>query len=161
MPSIGLLAMASTYTQLYIQIIFVVKFREGLLLKPWRQEVFKYISCIIADRGNKPFIVNGVEDHVHVFLSLNPSQSISDLARDIKSHSSKFINEKNFTNRLFRWQRGFAAFSYTKSAAKNVCNYIERQEEHHRKQSFKDEYHQFLEEHEVEYDERDLFDWLE
>jgi REP element-mobilizing transposase RayT len=152
--------MAGTYSQIYIQIVFAVKGRANLLKKPWRTEVFKYIAGVIREKGQKPIIVNGVSDHIHVFVGMKPSMSISDLVRDIKNNSSKFINESGFLKRKFAWQAGFGAFSYSQSAVGNVYRYIENQEAHHAKQTFKEEYLQVLETFEVEYDERYLFDWI-
>ncbi len=124
--------MAGTFSQIYIQYVFSVKGRKNLLRKPWRDEVFKYMSGIIKGKNQKPIIVNGVADHVHVFVGLKPSMSISDLARDIKNNSSNFINELNFVSGKFAWQEGYGAFSYAHSQIENVYQYIARQEEHHR-----------------------------
>jgi REP element-mobilizing transposase RayT len=84
--------MSGTFSQIYIQYIFAVKGRENLLQKPWSDEVFKYMAGIIKEKNQKPIIVNGVADHVHVFVGLKPSISISDLIRDFKNNSSRFIN---------------------------------------------------------------------
>ena len=153
--------MAGTFSQIYIQYVFVVNGRKNLLLKPWREEVFKYMSGIITAKQQKLIIVNGVEDHVHVFVGLKPSMRISDLARDIKNNSSKFINEQNFTKHKFSWQEGYGAFSYSHSSISNVYKYIENQELHHKKKSFKKEYLELLKKFEVEHDQRYLFDWIE
>lgn len=149
--------MAGTYNQMYIQVVFGVKRRQNLLLKPWREDVFKYMSGIIKAKGHVPIIVNGVEDHVHVFFGLNPRYAVSDLVRDLKNNTSNFINKNNLTPVKFSWQGGCGVFSYSKSATDNVYNYILNQEEHHRKQSFLDEYVEVLREYEVEFDESYLF----
>lgn len=153
--------MAGTYSQIYIQYVFAVKGRQNLLHKTWRKEVFKYISGIIKAKGQKPIIVNGVTDHVHVFVGLKPSMNISDLVRDIKNNSSKFINEQDWIRGRFSWQKGYGAFSYAHSQIDNVYQYILNQEEHHRKKTFKEEYLEFLQKFEVEYNEKYLFDWLD
>ena len=153
--------MAGTYSQIYIQYVFAVKCRQNLLHKTWRDDVFKYISGIITAKGQKAIIVNGVEDHVHVFVGLKPSMNISDLVRDIKNNSSKFINEQGWLKEKFSWQEGYGAFSYSHSHIENVYNYVLNQEEHHRKQTFKEEYLDFLKKFEVDYNEKYLFDWLE
>lgn len=153
--------MASTYSQIYIQYVFAVKGRQNLLHKAWREEVFKYISGIIKAKDQKPIIVNGVADHVHVFVGLKPSMCISDLVRDIKNNSSKFINEQGWINGKFSWQEGYGAFSYAHSQIDNVYHYILNQEEHHHKKTFKEEYLEFLQKFEVEYDDKYLFDWLD
>lgn len=152
--------MPGTFSQIYIQYVFAVKGRENLLLNPWREEVFKYISGIIKGKNHKPIIVNGVTDHVHVFVGLKPSMSISDLIRDVKNNSSNFINENKFVKGRFEWQEGYGAFSYSHSQLDNVYQYILNQEEHHRKTSFKQEYISFLKKFEIEYEEKYLFDWI-
>ena len=152
--------MAGTFSQIYIQYVFAVKGRENLLQMPWRDEVFRYIAGIIKSKQQKPIIVNGVSDHVHVFVGLKPSMPISDLVRDIKNNSSKFINEQKFVKGKFSWQDGYGAFSYSHSQIENVYQYILNQEEHHRKKTFKDEYIEFLQKFGIEFNEKYLFDWL-
>lgn len=129
--------------------------------KTWRQEVFKYMAGIIKAKDQKPIIVNGTADHVHVFVGLKPSMSISDLIRDIKNNSSKFINEQGWVNGKFSWQEGYGVFSYAHSQIENVYQYILKQEEHHRRKTFRDEYLDFLQKFDVECDEKYLFDWLD
>lgn len=153
--------MAGTFSQIYIQYVFAVKGRENLLQKPWRDEVFKYIAGIIKEKNQKAIIVNGVADHVHVFVGLKPSMNISDLVRDIKNNSSKFINEQKFLKGKFSWQEGYGTFSYAHSQLDNVYQYILRQEEHHKQKTFKEEYLDFLQKFEIEYNEKYLFEWLD
>lgn len=129
--------------------------------KPWRNEVFKYIAGIIKAKGQKSIIVNGVADHIHVFVGLRPSICISDLVRDIKNNSSKFINEQGWLKGKFSWQEGYGAFSYAHSQIENVYQYILNQEEHHRRKTFREEYLDFLQKFEVEYDKKYLFEWLD
>lgn len=88
--------MAGTYSQIYIQFVFAIKGRENLLLKPWREDVFKYMTGIITEKEQKSIIVNRVSDHVHVFVGIKPSMNISEIVRDIKNNSSRFINENRF-----------------------------------------------------------------
>ncbi|HLO53042.1 MAG TPA: IS200/IS605 family transposase [Saprospiraceae bacterium] len=153
--------MSGTFSQIYIQYVFAVKGRENLLQKPWREEVFKYMSGIIKAKNHKPIIVNGVADHVHVFVGLKPGMSISDLVRDIKNNSSNFINEQKFIKGKFSWQEGYGAFSYGHSQIDNVYQYVANQEEHHKKRTFKEEYIDFLQKFEIEHNEKYLFDWLD
>lgn len=131
------------------------------MARPWRDELHKYIAGIIKGKGHKPIIVNGVADHIHVFVGLKPSMAISDLVRDIKNNASNFVNANKFVRGKFQWQEGYGVFSYSHSQIKTVYNYILKQEEHHRKKSFKEEYFDFLKKFEVEYDERYLFEWYE
>ena len=153
--------MAGTYSQIYIQFVFAVQGRQNLLKREWRDEVFKYISGIIKNKGQKPIIVNGVEDHVHVFVGMKPSLAPSDLIRDLKNNSSNFINQHNWIKGRFNWQEGYGAFSYSHSQIETVYNYILRQEQHHAKQTFKDEYLDLLKKFEIEHDVKYLFEWLE
>lgn len=153
--------MAGTFYQIYIQFVFAVHGRESLLNKTWRDEEFKYMSGIIKGKNQKSIIVNGVSDHVHVLVGLRPSVRICDLVRDIKNNSSRFINEKKFLPGKFEWQDGYGAFSYSRSQIDNVYKYIETQEAHHRKRTFKEEYLDLLKKFEVEYNEKYLFKWIE
>ncbi len=153
--------MAGTFSQIYIHYVFAVKGRQNLLQRPWREEVFKYISGIIKGKDQKPIIVNGVSDHVHVFVGLKPSMNISDLIRDIKNNSSNFINNHKFIKGKFSWQNGYGAFSHAHSQIENVYQYILNQEEHHRKKTFREEYIEFLQKFGVDYNEKYLFDWLD
>ena len=97
--------MAGTYSQIYIQVVFAVKGRQNLLAKDWRDEVFKYMSGIIKNKGQKPIIVNGVSDHVHIFVGLKPSMALSDLVRDVKNNSTNFINDNKWIKGKFSWQK--------------------------------------------------------
>lgn len=153
--------MAGTFSQIYIQYVFAVKGRQNLLHKSWRDEVFKYMSGIIKGKNQKPIIVNGVEDHVHVFVGLRPAMCIADLVRDIKNNSSNFINDQKFIKGKFAWQDGYGAFSYGHSQLDRVYQYILNQEKHHRKRTFKEEYIDLLEKFEIEYDEKYLFEWID
>lgn len=150
-----------TYTQLYIHLVFAVKFRESILTKSQREELYKYTSGIIENKKCKPIIVNGYTDHIHILTGLNPSVPISDLVRDIKRSTSLFINnEKKWFRGKFNWQDGYGAFSYAKSQLDNVYNYILTQEEHHGKRSFRDEYLDILKKFDVEYDPKYLFEFF-
>lgn len=152
--------MAGTFSQIYIQYVFAVKGRQNLLHPNWRNDLFKYISGIVTNKGQKSIIVNGVGDHVHVFVGIKPSMKIADLVRDIKNNSSKYINEKGFVKGKFSWQEGYGAFSYAQSHIEQVYQYVMNQEKHHQKVTFKEEYLEFLRKYEVEYDEKYLFDWV-
>ena len=150
----------NVYTQLLIQFVFATKYREHLLQKEFRTEVWKYISGIVTRSGHKSMIVNGVEDHVHILVGLKPFMSISDLVREIKRSSSDFINEKKWVKKSFQWQEGYGAFSYCESHLKNIYAYIENQEEHHRKRTFKEEYLELLKSFHIEFKEEYLFEWI-
>ena len=153
--------MPGTFSQIYIQTVFAVKGRENLLDKKWRGEVFRYMAGIIKNKGQKPIIINGVADHVHVFFGLKPVMAISDLIRDVKNNSTNFINENKFVKGKFSWQEGHGSFSYSHSQIEHVYNYILNQEEHHKKKTFREEYLEFLKDFEIKYDEKYLFEWAE
>jgi hypothetical protein len=110
---------------------------------------------------HKSIIVNGVSNHIHIFLGLNPSKSISDTVHDIKRSSSLFINNEKLCPGRFAWQEGYGGFCYGRSQIDKLYQYILNQEQHHKKVTFRDEYIQFLKEFEIEYDERFLFDFME
>lgn len=152
--------MAGTYSQIYLQVVFAVKGRENLIAQSWKDELHKYISGIIKEKEQKPIIVNGMPDHIHAFIGLKPSMRISDLVRDIKNNSSKFINEKGWLKGRFSWQEGYGVFSYSHSHIERVYNYILNQEEHHRKKTFKDEYLELLKKFEIEFKEAYVFDFI-
>ena len=153
--------MPGTYSQIYIHIVFAVKGRENLIGNAWKEELHKYISGIITNKGHKSIIVNGMSDYIHAFIGLKPAMAIADLVRDIKNNSSNFINEKKFIRGKFSWQEGYGAFSYSHSQIENVYNYILNQEQHHHKKSFKEEYLEFLEKFQIEFKEKFLFEWIE
>ena len=149
--------MPNTYTQIHIQFVFAVKYRNGLINSSFKGELYQYISGILKPHNHKLLAINGMPDHIHIFIGMRPTQSISDLMQDVKGSSSKWINEKKFLNRKFEWQEGYGAFSYSKSHVDSVINYIKNQEEHHKKESFREEYLKFLKAFEIEYDERYIF----
>jgi REP element-mobilizing transposase RayT len=153
--------MPGTFSQIYVQVVFAVKGRDNQLQKPWRDEVFKYMAGILKAQKQKPIIINGVADHVHLFIGIKPNMSVSELVRDVKNNTSKFINSQNWLVGKFEWQEGYGAFSYSHSHIGNVYKYILNQEEHHRKRTFKEEYMDMLEKFEVPFEERFLFDWIE
>jgi putative transposase len=153
--------MANTYSQITIHAVFAVKFRECLIAKEWRDELHQYISGIITNKGGKSLAVGGWIGHVHILFSLPVSTSISDFVGAIKANSSAWINNQNFLKGKFQWQNGFGAFSFSKSQRDVVIKYIMNQEEHHRTKTFKEEYIKMLNDFEVEYDEKYLFDFFE
>jgi putative transposase len=149
--------MANTYTQIHIHFVFAVKFRYGIIQSKWKEDLYKYIAGIIQNNNHKLLAINGMPDHIHILIGLRPAQSVSDLMKDIKQSSSKWINDNKLTNIRFEWQEGYGAFSYSKSQIIQVVNYIQNQELHHIKKTFKEEYLDFLEKFEIDYDEKFIF----
>jgi putative transposase len=148
------------FTQLYIHIVIAPKYREKLLVKEIKSEVFSYMSGIITKRGSKSIIINGMADHAHILLGMNPDDKISDLVGCVKKESSIFINGKNYFRGKFHWQDGYGAFSYSKSQLDAVYNYIARQEVHHRKKTFRDEYVELLRKFSIEFNDNYLFEFF-
>ena len=146
--------MANTYTQIHIHAVFAVQNRLSLIQSAWCEELYKYITGIITNNGHKLLSIGGMPDHVHILFGFRPTQSLSDLMKDVKWSSSLWINERRFVKGKFSWQEGFGAFSYSRSQINSVAKYIQEQEVHHKKKTFAEEYLDFLKFFEVEYDER-------
>jgi len=153
--------MANTYTQLYIQIVFSPVRKTALINNTYEEELYKYITGIVKNKNHKMICIGGTEDHIHLFVGLNPDQSISSLVQDVKRSSSKWINDNNLCLGRFDWQIGYGAFTYSKSQLKDVIKYIETQKEHHKKLTFLEEYKLFLKKFDVQYDERYIFKELQ
>ena len=136
--------MPDTYSQLYIQLVFAVKHRQNFIQASWKNDLYKYIIAVIQNKRHKVLSINGMPDHIHIFIGLNPAISIADVVSDIKKASNNWINDKGFTQRKFAWQSGYGAFSYSRSHISKVCAYIENQEIHHQKITFDEAYTQFF-----------------
>jgi REP element-mobilizing transposase RayT len=153
--------MANTYTQIYIHVVFAVEGRQSLIKPANNQELQKFITGIVSGQKQKLIAINNMPDHLHILVGLRPDSSLSDLVRDIKAGSSKFIREKKWVAGRFSWQEGFGAFSYSRSQLGTVIRYIENQQRHHAKRSFREEYIALLEKFGVDYDPRYIFQTLE
>ncbi len=153
--------MANTYTQMYVQTVFAVLGRTNVITEIHRTELEKYICSIVSNKKCKPLAIYINPDHLHLLFGLHPTISVSDLTRDIKSNSSKFINDKTWIAGKFGWQDGFASFTYSKSQIDNVIHYVLNQPEHHKKKTFREEYLKMLQENDIAYDEGYLFEWYE
>lgn len=153
--------MANTFTQLFIHIIFAVKGRQNIIPTQNQEELFKYISGIVKNKGNKLFTINGMPDHIHLLLGLNPNDSLSLLVKEIKRCSTLYINSNNWIKGKFEWQTGYGAFSYSKSQIDQVYKYIENQKKHHKQRTFREEYIELLKKFEINYDIRYIFDEIE
>ncbi|MEZ4990275.1 MAG: IS200/IS605 family transposase [Saprospiraceae bacterium] len=153
--------MPNTYTQLDIQLVFAVKGRQSLVHRSWKDDLYRYITGIVQNHGHKMLRINGMPDHVHIFIGYHPTQLIPKLVEEIKTSSNAYIKQQRFTNAKFSWQTGYGAFSYSRSHRDAVIKYIDTQEEHHRKKTFREEYLDFLQKFEVEYKEEYLFDFQE
>jgi len=149
--------MANTYTQIYIQYIFAVQNRASLIKDHWQTDLYKFMTGIIEQQEHRLFSINGIQDHVHILVSMNPKHAPSDLMYHVKRSSSIWINDNKLCPGKFAWQEGFGAFSYGKSQIPTIIRYIENQQQHHMKRNFIDEYIGFLKAFEVDYDERYIY----
>ncbi len=149
--------MANTYTQLYIHFVFAVKYRAALLNNQWDERLRLYITATTQNNGHKILAINNMPDHLHMFIGLNPTQSLSELMRLVKGDSSEWINKEKLTPAKFQWQEGYGAFSHSKSQIDKVVKYILNQQEHHKKESFLDEYRQLLTNFGIDFDEKYIF----
>ena len=153
--------MGNTYSQIHIQVVFAVKGRQSLIPYSFEEELYKYITGIIQNKKQKMLAINGMPDHIHFFIGLRPDICISDLVREVKKASNKFMNEKLGNTTAFEWQDGFGAFSYCRSEVQTVINYIRNQKNHHLSQSFKDEYIAILNEFEIDFQIQYLLEWID
>lgn len=153
--------MANTFSQIYLQFVFAVKDRYSLISKSNKEELHKYITALIQNRGIKLLAINCMPDHIHIFVGFKPSLLISDFAKEIKVESNEFINSKGWVKGKFKWQEGYGVFSYSQSHIDSVIKYIQNQETHHQKRTFKQEYLELLEKFEIPFEEKYLFDFIE
>ena len=152
--------MSSTYSQIYIQVVFAVKGRQSLIRSDWEESLYRYTTGIVQTKEQKLLAINGMPDHIHVLIGMKANCCLSDLVREVKKSSNEFIRANNYCHNFY-WQDGFGAFSYSHSQLTTVINYILKQKEHHKKRTFKEEYLELLEKFEVEFMEERLFEWIE
>jgi putative transposase len=151
----------AVYSQVYIHLVFSPRGRDACIREEIQEEVYSYIGKTITNKKHKSLYVNGMSDHIHILVGLNPSVSISDLVRDIKRSSSIYINEHKLVSKKFQWQEGYGVFSYSRSHLPVISNYIENQKTHHQKRTFKEEYLEFLEKYGIPFEEQFLFQFYE
>jgi putative transposase len=151
--------MANTYSQIFYHVVFAVRNRDSLITPTIKDDLYKYISGIITNQGQKLFVINGPTDHVHILMNCKPNMNLSDNIREIKEHSTKFINDKKILRGKFYWQEGFGAFSVSRKDVAMILDYIIKQEEHHKKKTFREEYLEFLIDNEIEFKDEYLFDF--
>ncbi len=149
----------STYSQIYIQVVFAVKGREALIQPEWEERLYRYITGIIQSKGQKMLAINGIPDHIHFLIGMKPSCCLCDLVREVKKSSNEFVGKNSLSKYKFNWQEGFGAFSYCDSHFGNVIAYIRNQKEHHKTTLFRTEYLGLLQQFNVEFDEKYLFEW--
>ena len=153
--------MANTFSQIYIQTVFVVSGRDSLIRPEFKEELYKYITGIVRNDGHKLISINGMPDHVHILIGLKPAMALSDLVRDIKADSSNSINKNKWVRGKFSWQEGYGAFSYGHSQLDTIIRYIQNQERHHQRRSFKSEYLSFLRKFDIAFEDKYVFEFIE
>ena len=152
--------MANTYTQIHIQVVIVVKYRQAIIAPIWKEKLYKYMTGIIQGGNHKLLAINGMPDHVHILFGMRPTQALSKLMQEVKRDSAAWINDHALTDKRFRWQAGFGAFSYTKDLVPKVIRYIQNQEDHHQTLTMRQEYRQLLNDAGVDYQEEYIFQEL-
>ena len=147
-----------SFTKLTYHVVFGTKFRQPAITKDIQQEFYEYVGGTV--RGQKGHLVEigGIEDHVHLLLNIPPTKSVSNFIRDLKSSASKWVNDSKLTKQEFRWQKGYGAFTVSHSQVEHVQRYIQNQEEHHRKLTFKEEYVAILNRHNIQFEDHYLFE---
>jgi putative transposase len=153
--------MANTFFQIYIQVVFAVSNRQSLVKPEFKEELYKYTTGIVRNQGQKLIAINGVADHIHLLIGLRPAMALADLVQEIKVDSTHFINKKKWIRGRFSWQEGYGAFSYGHSQLDTIVRYIQNQEQHHKRSSFKSEYLTFLRKFEIAFDEKYVFEFIE
>ena len=150
--------MPSSYTCLRYHLIWSTKHREPLITDEIRDRLFQYMGGILRGHGGKLLAAGGMPDHVHLLADISKQQALADALRDIKANSSGWIHETFPNLSRFSWQTGYGAFTVSYSNVDAVKRYIADQAEHHRVRSFQEEFVDFLERHEIEFDQRYLWD---
>lgn len=151
--------MPGTFSQIYIQTVFAVRGRQSLIHQSWENHLYKYITGIVQSKKQKMIAINGMPDHIHILIGMKPTCCLSDLVREIKKSSNDYINYNQFCRSKFIWQEGYGAFSYSQTSLQDIINYVHNQKEHHKKQSFKDEYLSLLSHYNIDYKSEYLFEW--
>ena len=153
--------MPNSYTQLYTHLVFAVKNRQALIRPPFREEVERYMTGLLQNKKHKLLAIYLMPDHAHVLIGQNPALSVSETVKVLKKETTEFIRDKKFSPYLFQWQEGYGAFSHSRRELDDVIAYILNQAEHHKKQTFKEEYLAFLRRWEVDFKPEYLFDFFE
>ena len=148
--------MSQSYTNLLYHLIFATKERQPILTSEYRPRLYDYIGGIIRGLGGVSLGIGGIADHVHVCAKLRPDSALSDVLRDLKANASGWMHDVFPELGDFGWQRGYAAFTVSRSNLTGVQRYIAGQEQHHQRVSFRDEFMQFLKANGIEYDDRYL-----
>jgi putative transposase len=153
--------MAKTFSQIYIQTVFAIENRQSLITPDFKEDLYKYMTGIVKNQGQKLIAINGMPDHVHILIGLKPAMALANLVREIKADSTNYINNRKFVRGHFNWQEGYGAFSYGHSQLDTIIRYIQRQETHHQERSFKSEYLSLLRKFDIAFDDKYVFEFTE
>ena len=153
--------MANTFSQIYIQTVFAVSNRQSLIKPEFKKDISKYITGIVTNQGQKLISINGMLDHIHILIGLRPAMALADLVQEIKADSTTFINKKRWIRGRFSWQEGYGAFSYGHSQLDTIIRYIQNQEKHHKRRSFRNEYLTLLRRFDIAFEDKYVFDFIE
>jgi REP element-mobilizing transposase RayT len=150
--------MSHTYTSLLFHMVFSTKHRRPIIEAEWRARLHQYLGGTVRGLDSVALEIGGMADHVHLLVSMHQSYSVADFLRDLKANTSKWVNESALLRSRFEWQRGYGAFTVSKSQMEQVRRYIQNQEKHHRKMTFEEELIKLLDAHGIEYDPRYVFE---
>lgn len=153
--------MANTYTQMYVHIVFSPKNKQALIGKSWKNELEKYITGIVQNQKHKLLAIGSMPDHIHIFIGYNVNYLIPDLVEKIKTSSNSWIKQNKLTQFQFAWQKGYGAFSHSRSQLDTVINYILNQEKHHKNKSFRDEYLEILRKNDIQFSDEYVFEFFD
>ena len=153
--------MANTFSQIYIQTVFAVSNRMSLIKPGFKEDLYKYIAGIVRNQKQKLISINGMPDHLHILIGLRPSMALADLVREIKADSTNFINKNKLVHGRFSWQEGYGAFSCGHSQLDTIIRYIQNQEKHHQRRSFKAEYLTLLRKFDIAFEEKYVFEFIQ
>ena len=153
--------MEKTFTQIFIELVFAVKGRQSFIQPGIRETVQKYMATVLQNDGHKMLAIYCMPDHAHLFIGMNPDISLADMCQDVKRASTNFINNNHLLENHFNWQKGYGAFGYSKKQVPSVIEYILHQEQSHKNKTFRQEYHELLDRHQVEYEEKYLFEFYD
>lgn len=149
--------MANSYISCYIHYVFSTKNRQNIITREIEERLWPYIGGIARENKMKALAIGGVENHLHLLISLPSTITIAKAIQQLKGSSSEWINETFRLQEKFYWQEGYGAFSVSASQLEKVKTYIKRQKEHHKKKTFKEEYLGFLKKYHVDYNEKYLW----
>ena len=153
--------MANTYTQFYAHLVFAVKNRNSLIKRQWKDDLEKYITGIVQNHKHKMLAIGSMPDHIHIFIGYNVNHLIPDLVEEIKTSTNEWIKQNNLSRFRFEWQKGYGAFSHSRSQIDAVVKYVLNQEKHHIKTDFRTEYLEILRKNDIHFNDDYLFEFFD